>query len=115
VSGAYAALKAHILKIDAACQAASTARDLPRRRYDSVMAIKMVPGRTYPETDGAQTLIAARMRDRAAAEERTAGEVARDRELKRLAVVLDQLRADLPGLATAARFELCDLAREMRS
>ena len=40
---------------------------------------------------------------------------ARDRELKRLAAELDKLRADLPELATAARFSLLDDVAEMRA
>ena len=55
-----------------------------------------------------------KIRDRYAAEERRQGEIARDRELKRIAVELDRLRADLPELAIAARFDLLDTVRSFR-
>ncbi len=54
------------------------------------------------------------IRERYAAEERRQGEIARDRELKRIASELDRLRADLPDLAASARFDLLDTILEFR-
>lgn len=55
-----------------------------------------------------------KIRDRFADDEQRHGEIARDRELKRLAIELDKARGDLATLAQAASFELLDLAREWR-
>lgn len=113
---AYAALKGRLQEIDVLIRGAEAARYLPTARANDVRAISMVNSRYNSSglTD-AQKIIAARMTAIAIVEEQAAGEIARDRELKRLAVILDQLRRDLPALAEAARFELLDVAREMRS
>lgn len=55
-----------------------------------------------------------KIRNQYAAEERRQGEIARDRELKRIAAELDRLRADLPELAMSARFDLLDTVRSFR-
>lgn len=112
----YTNLKVLIAKIDANLRAAETARNLPNARAHSVRSMRVIATRyDSSNLDDAQKIIAARMLETAEAEERAAGAIARDRELKRLAVELDELRSDLVVFAGRARFELCDRAREMRA
>lgn len=106
----------HVRKIESVLREAEAARKLPDTRVHAVRQIKVYVDTSYgvlPRDE--HDAIIARMRETAEAEERRAGEIARGRELKRLAVQLDELRAALPELAAKARFDLCDTVREMRS
>jgi hypothetical protein len=107
---------AHIRKIESVLREAESARKLPDTRVHAVRQIKVWFDNSYGgRASDAHEAIMTRMREQAEAEERQAGEVARSRELRRLAVELEALRQSLPDLAVKARFELCDTAREMRA
>lgn len=109
MASGYPDLKQRVVAIQKVLDAAWAAKRLPDERYRAAMALR--PHYDVPDAYRAEFN---KVRDRHAAEERRQGEIAMRRELRRLAVELDRLRADLPELATAARFDLLDCAREWR-
>lgn len=111
----YAALTAHIQKIEDCKRRVRIARDLPATRVRAVKGMKVIPNYSHDLLTEAQAIIARQMFAEAEARERAAGEVARRCELRRLAIEFDQLRRELPALASAAAFDLLDTVREMRT
>lgn len=110
----FTALVERVQEISRLFDRIKAARYLPNRCADAVKQLR-VNSTSYDGMTGAQKIIVERMLANAIAEEIKAGEVARDRELKRMAVQLDALRDDLPALAQAARFALLDMVLELRA
>ncbi len=107
----FADLKSRVQAITKLFDQADAARRLPDARYNDAMRLSLEYDHTRRT---AETNAFNKIRGQYAAEERRQGEIARDRELKRIAAEMERLRADLPELAAAARFDLLDTIRELR-
>ncbi|WP_371431354.1 hypothetical protein [Novosphingobium sp.] len=110
----FADLTQRIVAIRKLLTEAEAAKALPERRFKAAMSVQQ---EYYQRSgsDGALKMAFDAIQKRFAEDERRHGEIARDRELKRIATELDRLRADLPELASAARFDLLDTVREFRT
>lgn len=106
----YSRLCAAIEKIKTLRSAVTTARYLPDSRAREVSLIELsLPGynRTLSEH---QKLVMKRVKDQAVTEERRAGEIARDRELARLAREILKARVEMAQAFEGAIHDLGDLA-----
>ena len=105
----FSELSARIDAIKKLLLAAQAARRIPDQLVATAMNVRLEYGHSEPVLSAFK-----KVREQYAAEERRQGEIARDRELKRIAAEIDRLREDLPEIAIAARFALLDEARAMR-
>ncbi len=109
----FGALQARVASIQKLIVAAGVAMRLPDQRRSTAEKVEL---EYYSQQSKNEALVDAfrAIRARFADEEHRQGEIARDRELKRIASELDRLRADLPDLAASARFDLLDTILEFR-
>lgn len=108
----YGALIERMARIHDLIVCADTAKRLPAKRRGVAERVSLD---NYSRDSEPVKAAFNKIRDRFAADEQRHGEIARDRELKRLAVELDKARDGLAALAQAASFDLLDLAREWRT